>query len=461
MFYILKLTNDQINTAIELYKLKETDIVSDENAEKAYKLYKSLHNKPDFKKANDEVKPLIGDKLQPLSPDLFKNPARITYLTNWVIKILPFIDLLSETGNLPLSGTSGYFIDYVKVVFKNYFEVLKGIHEKIPSDYNIIQDIDFDYSLKICKQIVLALEEYYNGYPHDAYEKLQIGIEDYLLAGRYLDSKLTLHDPTPNILYKMRVGTNHIYSSDEMFHIPFDLRHLVSTNRYSIPGLPCVYLGSSALTCWEEMNKPDLNSVQTSLFFTNNINYLDLSIPPGAAVDDIIFFHNRKGHLKNDKDMEDKYKELKSYIVMWPLIAACSIRVKNSSASFKPEYIIPQLLLQWTRKSEFDGICYFSTKLSNYSMYTAPFYKNFAFPVQEKNEKGHCAVLREKFTITNAVPWQMFQLYKGSYLTTPSTKRKKLEAEVEFVEGMKLLYSATDFYKLENFLENKYEKEKL
>ncbi|MFD3219197.1 hypothetical protein [Bacillus sp. BR_7a] len=461
MIYISKLSNDQINTAIKLYKIKETDIVSDEQAEEAYKLYKSLHNKPNFKKANDEVKPLIDDKLQPLSSDLFKNPARITYLTSWVIKILPFVDLLSKVGNLPLSGTSDYFIEYIKGVFKNFFEVLKDIHKKIPSDYNIIQDKDFANFVKLCDKIVLALEEYYKGYPHAAYNELQIGIEDYLVGGRYLDNNLMLHDPTPNIFYKMRVGTNHIYSSDEMFHIPFDLRHLVSTNRYSIPGLPCVYLGSSALTCWEEMNKPDLNTVQTSLFFTDNINYLDLSIPPGAAVDDIIFFHERKGHLKSDKDMESKYKGLKSYIVMWPLIAACSIRVINPKASFKPEYIIPQLLLQWTRQSEFDGICYFSTKLSNYSMHTAPFYKNFAFPVQEENKKGHCAKLRKKFTITNAVPWQMFQLYKGSYLTTPSIKRKKLEAEIEFVEGMKLLYSATDFYKLETFLENKYEKEKL
>ncbi|MGN4457450.1 hypothetical protein [Bacillus cereus group sp. MYBK57-1] len=461
MIYIFKLTQEQINIAIELYKLKKTDTVSDEQAEKAYKLYETLHKKPNFQKANDKVKPVIGGKSQPLSPDLFKNPARIIYLTNWVIKILPFIDLLSEVGNLPLSGTSGYFIEYVKVVFKKYFEVLKDIHKKIPSDYNIIQDKDFVNFLELCAKIVLALEEYYKGYPHAAYKELQIGIEDYLVGGRYLDSNLTLHDPTPNILYKMRVGTNHIYSSDEMFHIPFDLRHLVNTNRYSIPGLPCVYLGSSALTCWEEMNKPDLNTVQTSLFFTNNINYLDLSIPPGAAVDDIIFFHERKGHLKNDKDMESKYKGLKSYIVMWPLIAACSIRVINPSASFKPEYIIPQLLLQWTRQSDFDGICYFSTKLSNYSMYTAPFYKNFAFPVQDENKEGHCAKLREKFTITNAVPWQMFQLYKESYLTTPSIKRKKLEAEIEFVDGMKLLYSATDFYKLETFLENKYEKEKL
>ena len=142
----------------------------------------------------------------------------------------------------------------------------------------------------------------------------------------YLYKNLIIQDSSINTLYKMRVGTNHTYTSDEMFHIPFNLRGLVSTNRYSIPGLPCVYLGSSPLTCWEELNKPDLNTIQTSLYITKDIRYMDLSTPPGAAINNIISFHSFNGI--SDRGMKNKYKELISYIVVWPLMAACSIRVK-------------------------------------------------------------------------------------------------------------------------------------
>ncbi|MFW1494652.1 hypothetical protein ACEV9S_24505, partial [Vibrio parahaemolyticus] len=53
----------------------------------------------------------------------------------------------------------------------------------------------------------------------------------------------------------------------------------------------------------------------------------------------------------------------------WPLIAACSIRVKNPSDNFKPEYIIPQLLLQWARDyKSIDGIRYTSTHIEATSL---------------------------------------------------------------------------------------------
>ncbi len=90
-----------------------------------------------------------------------------------------------------------------------------------------------------------SIQEYLKGYPNVAYENLEDCINKYLLPEGYLNHIMTIHDPNKNKLYKMRVGTNHTYSKNEMFHIPFELRGLVKTNRYSIPGLPCVYLGSS------------------------------------------------------------------------------------------------------------------------------------------------------------------------------------------------------------------------
>ncbi|MGG3801228.1 hypothetical protein [Metabacillus fastidiosus] len=458
MVKILKLTKEQIDLAITLIEIKSTDAISNEQAQNAYELYKGLHMKPDLNKGPDKVKPwqvgTEGKKIvQPASMELFKTPERIMYLTSWVIKVLPFIELLSEVGKLPLIRNDNDCKGYLDSVLAKYSSVIKEIHEKIDEKFNLLQQIDFINILGLSKAIIESLEHYYQGFPNTSYEMLDNAIETYLKPKGYLDHILTIYDPCITKLYKMRTGSNHIYSREEMFHIPFELRGLVSTNRYSIPGLPCVYLGSSPLTCWEELNKPDLNTVQTSLFLIEGTSYLDFSAPPSAVIEDLILTHQSFGI----EEMQETFEELISYIVVWPLIASCSIRVKNPGHTFKPEYVIPQLLLQWIRHSTFDGICYFSTKLDNYTMKSAALYRNYAFPVQSLQKEGHCSILRNKFTITNAVPWQMFQLYKDSYLVTKN--QETIDTELEFVDGLGLLYSATDFNLLETFLVNKLEKE--
>ncbi|MEH7459813.1 hypothetical protein V7183_22165 [Bacillus sp. JJ1127] len=452
----MKLHIEQIKAAMQLYEIRECDIVSDEQAHKAYKLYLSLHNKPHLNKGPGIVKPIDNNKnIISLSADLFKSHERIIYLTRWVIKVLPFIDLLSEVGKLPLQRTSNDFVGYLKGIFDNYLNELKKVFSIIPDTENLIKDSDLLNVQELCEKILVSIQEYYKGFPNIAFSTLKGAIVDNLEETGYLNYFLIFTNQLRGTLYKMRVGTNHTYSSEEMFHIPFELRGLVSTNRYSIPGLPCVYLGSTPLTCWEELNKPDLNTIQTSLFLLEkDISYLDLSTPPVEAIERFISNYQ---HFSNS-DMNKIYEEMTSYLVFWPLIAACSIRVKNTNDSFKPEYIISQLLLQWIRQSDYDGICYFSTKVKDYSKHSAPLYRNYAFPVQQQSTKGHCSILREKFHITNAVPWQMFQLYKDSHLCVPN--EGGIQVEIEFIDGMSLLYSSTDFNKLENFLHNKFTIEK-
>ena len=49
-------------------------------------------------------------------------------------------------------------------------------------------------------------------------------------------------------------------------------------------------------------------------------------------------------------------------VACWPLMAACSVRVPDQSRPERPEYFVPQLVLEWiTRTHAFHGIRYFST----------------------------------------------------------------------------------------------------
>ncbi|PDZ86278.1 hypothetical protein COO00_19785 [Bacillus toyonensis] len=170
--------------------------------------------------------------------------------------------------------------------------------------------------------------------------------------------------------YNSRVQREQIHKiNKENNLIMLELRGIVSTNRYSIPGLPCIYLGSSPLTCWEELNKPDLNMVQTSVFKSDDISYIDLSTPPVVFIEKIIKKFDDFGTIMKERLFADRLNEpneVISYLIIWPLMAACSVRVKNTTDTFKPEYIIPQLLLQFIRYNGFfDGVSYFSTKVDN------------------------------------------------------------------------------------------------
>ena len=65
-----------------------------------------------------------------------------------------------------------------------------------------------------------------------------------------------------------------------MFHIPFNKRGKVETQRYSAPGYPCLYLGSSVNACWEELGQPRFDDMMVSRFVVKEaFPVLDLRMP--------------------------------------------------------------------------------------------------------------------------------------------------------------------------------------
>ncbi|QWH88394.1 hypothetical protein EXW29_09430 [Bacillus toyonensis] len=451
MIKILKLSIEIINKAIELSDIKKDTVVIDKQAKLAFNLYMELYEKPNFIKGPQSIRPPFIDEknYQPLSVNFFKEPQRIIYLRRWILKLLPVIDLFSQVGKLPLTRKKEDFEVYLQDVFNKYNSMLEEIHRIIPSKYNLINDWTLKNARNLCDKIIHSIQEYYRGFPAKAFNELKIGLINNLSNAGHFDNIIKLPNFTNELFYKMREGTNHKFSSDEMFHIPMELRGRASTNRYSIPGLPCVYLGSSPLTCWEELNKPDLNTIQTSLFVSNSINYLDLSTPPVVFINNLISKYHNYGTV----NMQKIYDEVISYILLWPLMAACSIRVKNIKDTFKPEYIIPQLLLQFIRQSGFiHGVSYFSTKIENYTVDAAELYRNFAFPVKGEAKEGQCPFLKKHFTITDGVPWNLFQMYKNTTFAMPN--ETKTQVKLEILRGMDIPYTATDFCILETFLIN-------
>ena len=59
------------------------------------------------------------------------------------------------------------------------------------------------------------------------------------------------------LFYRGRVGDiSNERKEDALKHTPFDMISKIGSNRFSIPGQPCLYLGSTSYDYWIEMGQP-------------------------------------------------------------------------------------------------------------------------------------------------------------------------------------------------------------
>ena len=209
------------------------------------------------------------------------------------------------------------------VLFDNYLYTQLEEYEDMAND--ILNDYPIDDKDSILKEISAAKIAIYDtvrlafqGKHSYAFMKLLEYVQNH--------KPRICHEEPGNSFFRMRAFKDERKcDTNELFHIPFDKQGQVKTQRYSTPGLPCLYLGTSLLGCWEELGQPALYScVFSRLVNTDIVQLWDLRVPESV-------------------DGED---DLKRLLTTMPLIVACSIKVNNPNDNFKPEYIIPQYLLE-------------------------------------------------------------------------------------------------------------------
>lgn len=317
----------------------------------------------------------------------------------------------NELFHLPLKRKKEDFYQDLHNLFDGYRTTLK----------EILIDEEMIEMKKLCDGILESLKQYHNGLPHKAYgsfEKLMRILEK---RGNQLvvfqkssrDSLFDFDDPLR--LYRVRKLTEEgttTYERKDIFHTPFSLREKISTCRYSISGYPCLYLGTSLELCAKEIENDSEGLEIASRFKMNrninangnvNIRVLNLGIKP----QDFHFKHNDV-YLRGNS-INDSFQ--RKYLLWYPLIAACSFMSKNKKNPYSPEYVIPQLLMQWargryansSRHSELIGIRYFSCA----SVASSELGFNYVFPVSGQTEGDpdaeHCYVLRNAFLLTQPI----------------------------------------------------------
>ncbi|WP_375438121.1 hypothetical protein [uncultured Hymenobacter sp.] len=353
--------------------------------------------------------------------------------------------LNAEEFQIPVTqDDNDYFPDYLKTLIEKYLAYFDAhLIDKIQEIWQG-QPESKAHLIKIthgiATGIINAVNYYYEGKIHNATDTFNSVLNEIEFGNLTIVDKI---DTGKNFYRARRSDANKIKRAD-IFHNPFEKRQFVNTSRYSVPGLPALYLGGSVYVCWEEFDRPPIKDI----FFSRFSNKTPLNIIKIQRFDD--FF---KDLPSGDIRTLDETTFILMYVCTFPLSIACSIKTKEAKGSFKPEYIIPQLLLQYVADNEeIDGILFPSTKVDYKNVDNVSSY-NYVFPVKHVAKKGFCTNLLAKFELTEPTSLELEALIHYSEIKVREAGYvNPLPGSLTIVEGVDSPYIMTSFGRIEETL---------
>ena len=351
----------------------------------------------------------------------------------------------------PIKRDDKDLLEFVNENLENYQQLIQKF------DSSINKEIDKSRELisNVCKKIIESIEYYYKGNLSKSYSSLSdclSSIKDHLWI-----QKVDIPDTTP--LYRVRLGTNKLFEKKDLFHIPFEKREKVRSHRFSIPGLPSLYLSDSVYVCWEELKRPNISEMHISRFDISKSDFRFLFLNQDSTMIKLTCFKEKDG----DEVFQHEDYFIK-YLVTFPLQFCCNVRVSDPILPFKSEYIIPQMVLQWVvNEVDLDGIKYFSNWVRvgkepiNFGTFT-----NTVIPVKSTSKKGYCTILAEKISLTNPISWQLLEITDPRFKFLEKKKQQKESGKrinmsaivITLLNNAPTLYSETAFGILEAKLKN-------
>lgn len=331
----------------------------------------------------------------------------------------------------------GYIYDYSKDrqrengcnYRKTLSEILDGYVEMVKNKtINTMDPLFFAEVIANVDTLKRIMTSCYQGKRSTAYIQLK------KLFNRYEKDSIFVEIPHDSIFYRMRVcDLRKEIKRKELFHIPFEKIRQIKTQRYSSPGYPCLYLGKSLYGCWEEMQRPNTESTLFSVFKTAQpFKVVDMRIPT----------------------LQEYLDNAEFYLKFFPMIMASTIPVINGDDIFKPEYLLPHMILEWVieKRREINAIgVYYTSAFKNSEFYSLDHeWDNLVLPVQKTDEKGICKELASLFTMTKPTCYE-YEFMQGNINNTGvwdnGPKRKSSD-------GNKASYYSSLFSRLEEKMEN-------
>lgn len=307
-------------------------------------------------------------------------------------------ELISKTNEKLLEerSQSQTLEDYLSSLLSDFLKDVGTL------DFTSIQrqcSISPDKIIDNIKDSILTISKVLDEYSH-AQMLRSIGLmQDYISDNDMLLSVSI--DPSKNDgKYWFRIRKQEkekkVFPAKQMFHIPFQLRGRVNTQRYSLPGYPCLYISRSAWSAWEEMHEPHLGDFCIScLTPKQTFEVLDLRMMESEKMEGL---------------------DLAKVLCTMPLVIACSIKVLQPEDNFKPEYIVPQLvMLALVNDCDRVGCAYTSTRRNSFfNKWDIRKLDNIALPVKCIEKAGLCSKLCNYFQITDATNYE-YELLKRTF----------------------------------------------
>lgn len=300
--------------------------------------------------------------------------------------------------NLPIVVQNDY--EYVATLQTKYREYLEDIHFR----QHISEEV-YERTQANTEKILEAINQYLNANISAAkaciHEILNSYVADDFIVAE-LDNSTAFRaltrigTPTPYThpaseqpirLFRARVGVGN-FEKNDFLHIPFNKRGSVSTQRFSIAGVPSMYFGLTSYVCWLELGRPSTSEFNVSAYdVPGNIKILNLAITQ-------MLLNGYSGE-------EHLIKPFLSLIQLFPLVIGTSFKVKETNRSFRSEYIVSQLITQCLADFGIDGVAYISKQVNNDSS-NYPYCINLAVPMQNKTGKLF-SDFAEKLPLTNPI----------------------------------------------------------
>ena len=347
------------------------------------------------------------------------------------------IDNIEHNINLIIGSVEDYYNANIADAKNKIFQLL----DKYKSDNFIISELNKSFAFRSIVPFSDLLDEKKDVYIND-YDKMNT----YSLA-----------------FFRARIG-NSAFEKKDMLHIPFCNRELVSTQRFSIPGVPCLYLGTTSYVCWLEMDKPQDSIFNVSSF----IPPLDLKIL-NLVIDYRLVNKQLKVTIEINEDKKDyNINLLESMLEIFPLVYATSFTIKNKERRFKSEYIVSQLIMQCLSDLNIHGIAYASKKVVD-SILAFPQCINLAIPMKInkkfkiQNESDNYADMCQNILLTNPVNFSEFIKMGGNNKThtignwTPTFSYRLFgngyfpESKI-YLSGKEIYYKDTEFANFDNYI---------
>lgn len=353
-------------------------------------------------------------------------------------------------------------LDLPKKYYNSDFDIVKKYEEEIEKFENLVLKIDDNskiiqeklqraiFLIRQSKQHILKVFDYYEcsnpKCAQEEFDSMMNSIKEYFFIAT-IDDRVLIKDGVRQIIrrnsgkrfYRVRPVAEKSDSiknnADELFHIPINKRAYTSSERFSLGGFPSLYLSTVLPLAWQECGYPQK-------YYYSEYQYDKMSNETRNYEDELKFFalYSPKeiyewGISMKFNDFEVWLEFVIRYLILYPLVIGCSFVNHGGKVSYKQEYIIPQMLMQWVQRNNeiVQGVSYF-TCLDIEMMPKEYCGYNLAIPIMKPyDEKNYSERLRKEFI------WTMPQYYQIPLL---DLKQNKEDGKLlyDFIEEIHKIY---------------------